>query len=373
VRLGSQASLALALLAAALTACSDDDGTGPSRRVRAGLRLLPLGWAVDLTPDGRVAALQDPLSATGNLYLYDVRTGVLEYKTQVGSPLRDFATGLSANGVVSAHYSDPVQAGIWTDRSEWTSLASAYASGCGADIASAWDVSADGASVVGLVWNGCNAEAFRWDARGRGIMTPLELLGQAYPGSPNPPTNRATVISDDGSIAAGFAQTDLVDRWPARWTADGSGELLTGNAADQPGEVLAVSADGAVLAGTWGGSAFTWTEAGGTVLLGQLPGGDPFFDPCFANAVSAEGALVVGSCGNAFFSVVQPFVWTAAGGMRPLAEVLDAAGIEVPEGITLNTIAAASTDGTVLLGTATDAQFHALSFVLTVPLSAYGL
>ena len=127
MRLGSQASLALALLAAALTACSDDDGTGPSRRVRAGLRLLPLGWAVDLTPDGRVAALQDPLSATGNLYLYDVRTGVLEYKTQVGSPLRDFATGLSANGVVSAHYSDPVQAGIWTDRSEWTSPASASA------------------------------------------------------------------------------------------------------------------------------------------------------------------------------------------------------------------------------------------------------
>ena len=55
MRLGSQSSLALALLAAALGACSDDDGTGPSRRVRAELRLLPLGWAVDLTPDGRVA------------------------------------------------------------------------------------------------------------------------------------------------------------------------------------------------------------------------------------------------------------------------------------------------------------------------------
>ncbi|MBK8002745.1 MAG: hypothetical protein IPK12_02105 [Gemmatimonadetes bacterium] len=364
----------LAALVLVAGGCADDnDATGPSRRVTAGIRFVPLGWPADLTPDGSIAAIQDPLSGTGDLYFFHTATGVLEYKTQVGSPLRDFATGISATGVVTALYDDPVQAGFWTDRSEWTSLASAYQKGCDADFGGAWDVSADGRSVVGLVWHGCDAEAFRWDAAGRGIMTPLERLGASFPGSPSAPSNRATVIADDGSRVAGFAQTDQVDRWPAYWDADGSGTLLTGKPADQPGEVLAISADGRVLAGTWGGEAYYWSEAGGFVNLGLLPGGDPFFDPTYANAVSADGQLIFGTAGNAFFSVPRAWVWTAAGGLRDLTDVLTAAGLTLPAGTSLTGVVAASNDGTRVLGTATDAQFRTITFVLTLPQSAYGL
>lgn len=361
------------VLTLGIAACSDDEGTGPSHRVTAAIRFVPLGWPVDLTPDGSIAALQDPLSGTGDLYFYHTATGVLEYRTQVGSPLRDFATGLSATGVVTALHGDPVQAGFWTDRSEWTDLASAYNEGCGADFAGAWDVSADGATIVGLVWNGCGAEAFRWEGRGRGIMTPLALLGAPFTGSSNPPANRATVIADDGGIAAGWAQTEQVDRWPAFWRADGTGELLTGNTADQPGEVLSISADGRVLAGTWGGQAFYWTEAGGTILLGLLPGADPFFDPAYANAVAADGRLIFGTSGNPFFTTPRPWVWTAHDGMRELAPVLADAGLTLPAGYALTGVVAASTDGTRLLGTATNDRFQTVSFVLTLPISAFGL
>jgi hypothetical protein len=356
-----------------LAACSNEDTSGPSDAVSASIRFVPLAWPVDLSPDGRVAAIQDASSYSGDLYFYYPGTGTLEFRTQVGSPLRDFATGLSATGVVSALHGDPVQAGFWTDRSEWTDIVPAYTRGCGFDFAGAWDVSADGTSIVGLVWNGCGAEAFRWDGRGRGIMTPLERLGASFPGSSSPPANRATVIADDGGITAGWAQTDMVDRWPAWWRPDGTGELLTGNTPDQPGEVLAISRDGRVLAGTWGGQAFYWTEAGGTVLLGLLPGGDPFFDAAYANAVSAGGKLIFGNSGNPFFTTPRAWVWTASGGLRELAPILEDAGLTLPAGYLLTGIVAASTDGTRVLGTAMTDQGMTVTFVLTLPVSAYGL
>jgi hypothetical protein len=45
-------------------------------------------------------------------------------------------------------------------------------------------------------------------------LAALALLGSPFTGSTTPPANRATVIADDGGIAAGWARTDMVDRWP---------------------------------------------------------------------------------------------------------------------------------------------------------------
>jgi len=212
------------------------------------------------------------------IYFYHTATGALEFKTRVGDPLRTFASAISATGVVTALHNEPVEAGFWTEAAEWTDLAAPYLVGCGSDYAGAWDVSANGRSTVGLVWNGCAAEAFRWDAPGSGILTPLQRLGASFPGSTNPPGNRATVISDDGAVAAGWAQTNLVDRWPAIWNPDGTGFLLPGGTfpADAPGEVLAISANGKTLAGVWNQEGFCWTVGTGVVNLGQLPGNGAF-------------------------------------------------------------------------------------------------
>ncbi len=91
----------------------------------------------------------------------------------------------------SGPFDDPVQAGLWTEAGEWTDIASAYQQGCDQDIAGAWDVSTDGNVVVGLVRNQCTAEAFRWDAMGSGIMTPLERLAPGFRAAPTlPPAGR---------------------------------------------------------------------------------------------------------------------------------------------------------------------------------------
>lgn len=334
---------------------------------------MKLAWQVDLTPDGSIAALQDGNSFTGDLYFYHTETGAIEFATAIGDPTRDFATGMSANGTVSALHGDPVQAGLWTKSGGWTDISSVYRTRCGEDIAGGWDVSADGRSMVGLVWHGCNAEAFRWDAAGSGVMTPLELLGENYPGNPNPPSNRATVISDDGAVAAGFAQIAAADRWAAIWQADGSGTLLAGLANDRPSEVLTISADGGVAAGIWGMNAFYWTATTGMVDMGILPDATPDLDPHYANAVAADGQLIFGGSGSPWFSIPRAFVWTQAEGMRVLADVMAEAGLPLPEGYLLTNVIAASNDGTVILGAAYDPDGWQVSFVLRLPLSAYGL
>lgn len=364
---------AFLLTIACLTGCGDDGSTGPAAEPAPGIRFIPLSQPVDITPDGSIAAIQDGSSFTGDLYFYHTATGALEFKTRVGDPSRTFASGISAGGAVSALHNEPVEAGFWTSAGEWTDITTPYLNGCGSDYAGAWDISASGKVVVGLVWNGCNAEAFRWDAGGTGIMTPLERLGESFPGTSSPPANRATVVSDDGTVAAGWAQTSLVDRSPAIWKADGTGTLLTGLAPDAPGEVLSISADGKLVAGTWGGDGFYWTAATGTVNIGKLPDADPSFGDAFPNAVAASGKLILGGSGNPFFVTPHAFAWTAGGGMRQLDSIAVAHGVTIPEGYLLTNVLGASADGRVVLGTAYGPNFSTVTFVLTLPLSAYGL
>ena len=221
------------------------------------------------------------------------------------------------------------------------------------------------------MWNGCNAEAFRWTSASG--LVPLPLLGASFPGSPNPPTNRATKISDDGSTVAGFAQTELVDRWPAIWRANGDAFLLPGGVfpSDAPGEVLSVSADGTRVAGIWNLEGFTWTEAEGVVPLGLLPGALPG-GQTFPNAITADSRLIFGKVSPGFFDPPTVFVWTAAQGMRDLSALAVASGAVLPAGVTLDNVLAASADGSVLVGTAFDERFRFYAFVLKMPVAAYG-
>jgi len=327
---------------------------------------------VDVTPDGGTALFFDLGSSDGDTYFYDTQADVLALATQVGSPLRDFPTGISATLRVSAHHGDPVQAGLWESVGGWLDLGNVYPLGCGGDQGSAWDLSADGGTAVGLLWNECNAVAFSWTQAG-GLL-PLQLLGESFPGSPNPPANRATKIADDGSLVGGFAQTALVDRWPALWDPSGSGFLLPAGPfpPDAPGEVLAVSATGSMVSGIWNLEGFYWTAANGVVPLGLPPGA--FFGQTFPNAIAADDRLIFGKFSAGFFDPPLAFVWTAESGMRSLAALAAAHGVTIPPGVVLDNVLAASNDGTVLVGTAIDFfTFQSSAFVLRLPVSAYGL
>lgn len=327
---------------------------------------------IDLTPDGSTALFFDQGSPDGDTYFYDTIARSLAFKTTVGSPLRDFPTGISASFRVSAHHGDPVEAGLWTEAGGWLDLGNVFPAGCGVDQGSAWDLSADGSIAVGLLWNGCNGVAFRW-TQGGGLQ-PLDLLGESFPGSPNPPTNRATKIADDGSVIGGFAQTALVDRWPALWQPDGSGFLLPGGVFpdDAPGEVLSMSGDGSMVAGIWNLAGFYWTAAEGVVPLPPLPNSLPG-GQTFPNAIAADGQLVFGKLLAGFFDPAVVFVFSRAAGTRSLVQIAAAHGVAVPDGWTLDNVLAASADGSILCGTATDPFFRSAAFVLRLPVSSYGL
>lgn len=351
-----------------LAACGDNLGTAPEPPPPPSLRLYDYVQAIDVTPDGRTALFGDISTAEGRLWFVDTVTGEAEHRTDVGDPLRAFATGIAQDGTVSALHGDPVQAGVWTTAGGWRDLPSPHPTGCDQDIAGAWDVSADGGTVVGLTWDGCTVEAFRWSAA-TDTLTRLARLGARLGDGSGAPDNRATVVSDDGAIAAGWAMTSIVDRAPAFWRADGTGTLLPRSADDAPGEVLAIDADGGVMAGVDGADGVVWRD-GARTLVPRLDTLLPS-DPVYPNALTADGAIVLGGQGSAFFGTPEAFMWSAAGGLRRLADVVTDAGLTVPSGVALTSALAASSDGTVIVGTALTLDTNASQvFTLRLPADA---
>lgn len=365
-------SLVLSTLSLGVLAGCSGDSSEPAPEVEPSLEFVNVAQPVDITPDGSIVLLQQ-YNATGEFYFYRPATGSLELMGEVGDASLAAVTGLSADGRVTGFFfTDSIRAGIWSQANGWQVLPNTvFPSGCDFNVSSAWDVTSDGQTAVGMLWDGCRVAAGRWNtATLEGTM--LQRLGVGF--SPElPPDNRATRIAADGSMMGGWASTEMAGRYPAMWNPDGTGFLLEGLPPEEGGEVMAISEDGTMAAGYWGGNAFYWTEATGAVSIGALPSDDGFGGGAIANAIASDNRLIFGVSGSPFFGTPQTFVWTQADGMRPLVDVITAAGLTIPEGTRLTNVLAASADGTVVLGQATDAEFNLQSYVLVLPVSAYGL
>jgi uncharacterized membrane protein len=96
--------------------------------------------------------------------------------------------------------------------------------------------------------------------------------------------------------------------------------------------------------------AFRWTEAGGMVGLGDLPGGS---FSSGAIAVSADGSVIVGSSLTDIGS--EAFIWDATHGMRNLKSVLTASGLNLA-GWTLTGAGGISADGFTIAGVGINPQ-----------------
>ncbi len=351
--------------------------------------LLDFESAVALTPDGRTALVWT--LATGEFGFYDTVARQFAVKGDVGNPQRDQPTALSATGRVAALHGEPVRAGLWTEAGGWVDLDSLFDPGCVSDpgppliedLGGAFDVSDDGSVAVGLAWDGCAAtRAFRWtDTGGAGTLKPLDVLGKvAADSGQKAPYNRATVVSRDGRIAAGFAQNGAADRSPAVWNADGTGFLLDPANESEPGEIKAINADGTRVAGDWSGQGFIWTQATGVV---KFTASASAFDMLIVNAMTEDGLHLFGARQvydpDQLTTTQTAFVWTAAKGVRLLQDVATAAGVTVPATVTLVNVLSVSADGGIVLGTANEAASDPTgfptqkSFVLTVPPAAFDL
>jgi probable HAF family extracellular repeat protein len=242
------------------------------------------------------------------------------------------AYGVSGDGGVVAGLGSaaPRSAFRWTEAGGIEDLGSLGGTFFRSD---AWDVSEDGATVVGSSLGPDGVEAYVWTEAG-GMVGLGDLPGGDFSSS-------ALGISADGSVVVGAAaglQNFEAFRWTQATGMVGLGDLPGGIASSQAD---GVSADGAVVVG-YGSSpegfeAFRWTEADGMVGLGDLPGG---FFSSDATAASADGSVVVGFSRSA--EGFEAFRWTEAEGMVGLGDL--------PGGSFSSKAHGVSADGSVIVG-----------------------
>lgn len=167
----------------------------------------------------------------------------------------------------------------------------------------------DGQTLVG--WVGYTSDrgddAFSW-TREAGRQVSLDA----------PPLITAPfAVSADGAITAGSWSDRTVgfSERPFRQVGDGAPELIQPPAGFIKGRASGMSDDGGVLAGNWETGAparvqpFVWTPSGGTVLLGELS------YVAQTSALSRNGTTVVG---RASFGGGVGFVWREETGFQVL-------------------------------------------------------
>ena len=186
---------------------------------------------------------------------------------------------------------------------------------------SAFALNADGSVAAG--WAESDTEfrrAFRWTQDGG--MVDLGTLKDDNSG-----WSQASALSADGSVAAGRAETDTEFYRAFRWTQDGGmvdlGTLRDDNAGDSSAHAL--SADGSVAAG-WADNdagephAFRWTQDGGMVDLGTLKDDNSGWSQ--ASTLSADGSVAAGWA-ESETEFRRAFRWTQDGGMVDLGTLKD--------------------------------------------------
>lgn len=232
-------------------------------------------------------------------------------------------------------------AGIWTDADGWTSLGFLPNAGSCPSKSSGYDISGDGTIATGLSWDGCNSRGFRWTQETG--MQELENLAFG--------NNRASIMSSDGSVFAGFAQ-GVFNRTPATWDGDTLAGTLLDPAAEFEGEFEGISDDGSVVLGSWWFGDADFVFDAGKVVNGTasrigagslLPGwgGIPLD--------IADNGTIVG------FDILHTNrrAWIQPKGEGDLIELvswLESHGATVPAGARLEVCQAISADGRYIIG-----------------------
>ncbi len=220
-------------------------------------------------------------------------------------------------------------------------------------------ISADGSTVVGG-----GSEAWRWTAEsgvvgwGSGEAVAVSADGSVVVGRTDdtfvwteangmaPLDGSAFGLSDDGGTV--YGSRFLGGSRAARWSAVSGApfEALT-ETSQAFAHAVGASADGSVIAGVYHDSdrGFVWTEAGGLVDIGSLPGPHGVCsDLAKVQDISADGSTIVGwGCREGGYSP-EAFFWTSQDGMVGLGHF--------PNSNLLSQAYGVSADGSTIVGAA---------------------
>ena len=159
---------------------------------------------------------------------------------------------------------------------------------------------------------------------------------------------RGTALSGSGDIVVGTQNPGLDTGTAVRWEngviqplGDLPGGLDRSFANDISLDDNTIVGFGTTDAGR---QAMMWRN-GALIPLGGVPGSTG----SNAISVSGDGSVVVGSIDYSGDS--EPFYWTEDGGMRDLRTLLEALGVDLPDGLELDFATQVSSDGRRILGT----------------------
>jgi hypothetical protein len=323
--------------------------TAAAAQTASVIKIADASSANDMSPDGRFIVGETDLDGNGfpdGTYLLDT---VLNDMT-ILPPLGLNAVAVSDDGtVVLGDIPDPGGVGsnvaaIWTEATGWFSLGHLPDAQACPSLSDGYELSADGTVAVGLSWDGCDGRGFWWTAATG--MLELEPLANG--------TNRASVVSADGSLIGGFAQGSF-SRTPSIWYDTLEGVLMDPPDGDALGEIHGLRDDASMLLGTWSAQdstpgAHKWTPDGSggwhRDLIGQgslLPGWEGI--PMDV----ADNGTVVG------FDILMTTrrAWIQPRGLGDLVLLetwIEDHGGSVPDTYTLEVCQAISADGTTIIG-----------------------
>lgn len=228
----------------------------------------------------------------------------------------------------------------------WTSLGGIGGSS-GSSTSSAWGISHDGTSIVGLGWvNAGSAHAIQWTA-----ATGMVDLGSTVSGS----SSRANACNGDGSIVVGWQDTTTGFRQGAIWV-NGVQQLLTHPNSGLASEAGCVSFDGTFVGGggntnnnyqAWRYSPNTGIEDIGPAPVNGWRGA--------TTGMSDDGTTLVGFYRPwpAPATQGQGFYYKDGVGLTDLNQLATDLGIDT-QGRTLALPLAVSGDGSTVVGIAND-------------------
>jgi len=301
---------------------------------------LPAGsTATDVTPDGLIVVG----NASGGGFIWRWKQDPQPTLVAGGSIVAVSDDGSVVAGNVIDPSNNKQTAAIWTQAGGWHMLGGLPGGSCDFLLSSAYDISGDGTTVVGLGWSGCSGRGFRWTA-----ATGMQELQNLANGG-----NRCSAISGDGSMMGGFAQGTF-NRTPAYWTPNLAGFVLDPNF---QGEVYGFSENGTLSVGTlYQGSTQGVFEA---FLRNNVTGAITNIGGIHSNWASAASDLSENGFVIVGFDYIglsrQAWVWTAFDGIKTLDQRLIDLGITgAPQTYTCSAV---SDDGNVIVGAAASGGF----------------
>jgi len=316
------------------------------------------GYAWDITPDGTVVIG----NASGTYETF--RWTALDGFELLGGSTAGMGSGagtpdVSADGAhASATIADVatdstyITQGLWTQGERWTeTMPPAPPDGgmMGSAYGSAWGLSDDASTLVGLYWRpgqpGGSAHASYW----------TEATGVVGLGSSGL-NSRANDADYDGNVIVGWDENpDWGGRRPTVWV---DGVMTVLESPDGFCELYAVTPDGQIVIGNsyntdrrfaeaaaWEWTGSTWDKQ----VLGSLPGTFADYGCVLPYDATADGSVVVGS--NGFdWTQYAGFIWTEETGMVDLNDFLTDNGVTLPANFDIQSLTAISDDGTVMVG-----------------------